>query len=134
MSKNIGDKQKTKSRASCKEPYGDTLVLPLDTPEDWNDYDDMRWYLAHKRVSIYVWQGKWYLQIRNKCRYLAKKKRKCKIQTERPAFCTGRSHVPDRSTMLDKSDMYFRDDKQMKEWMRIRFPRRAKREFCYRST
>ena len=27
------------------------FALPIETPEDWDDYDDIRWYLAHERLK-----------------------------------------------------------------------------------
>ena len=31
--------------------------LPIDTPTTWDDYDSIRWYLAHDRTLIYVEKG-----------------------------------------------------------------------------
>ena len=35
--------------------------LPIDTPTTWDDYDAIRWYLAHGETLVYVEKGTWYL-------------------------------------------------------------------------
>lgn len=30
------------------------FAFPIEAPEDWDDYDDIRWYLAHKNISVFV--------------------------------------------------------------------------------
>ena len=44
--------------------------LPIDNPTTWNDYDSIRWYLAHGRTMIYVEKGQWYLLVMTRCKYL----------------------------------------------------------------
>ena len=29
------------------------FALPIDTPEDREDYDDIRWYLCHKDITVF---------------------------------------------------------------------------------
>ena len=37
------------------------FALPIETPEDKEDYDDIRWYLCHKNVTVFVEDGDWYI-------------------------------------------------------------------------
>ena len=62
------------------------LALPLDPPTCARDYDDMRWYLLHQGVSIFVEEGDWYVQFQTVCRELAPDNR-CGIYETRPAIC-----------------------------------------------
>ena len=46
------------------------FALPIDTPKTWDDFDSIRWYMTHGRVSLFVDEGTWYLMIHADCRYL----------------------------------------------------------------
>ena len=60
--------------------------LPLDTPTAWDDYDAIRWYLAHGQTLVYVHEETWYLLVSTKCRYLLDDHR-CGIYHDRPKIC-----------------------------------------------
>ncbi len=100
------------------------FALPLDTPEDWDDYDDIRWYLAHKDITIFVEDGDWYLNVINKCRYLSEKDYKCGKYDLRPRICRGYEtetcdHISDDYDY--DYEMNFTSDMQMEEYMKIKF-------------
>ena len=60
--------------------------LPIDTPTTWDDYDAIRWYLAHGQTLIYVNKGTWYLLVGTRCKYLRADNR-CGIYHDRPKIC-----------------------------------------------
>jgi Fe-S-cluster containining protein len=60
--------------------------LPIDTPTTWDDFDSIRWYLAHGQTLIYTVKEQWYLLVMSKCNYLAADNR-CKIYHNRPKIC-----------------------------------------------
>lgn len=60
--------------------------LPIETPRTWNDFDNMRWYMMHGKVSIFVDQGTWYLVIHADCRHLLADNR-CGVYDDRPSIC-----------------------------------------------
>lgn len=64
------------------------LALPLDTPEGKDDYDDIRWYLAHEGISIFVEENDWYIQVANRCKHLTRDNL-CEIYDQRPRICRG---------------------------------------------
>ena len=64
------------------------IALPIDTPKTWKDYDDLRWYLAHGDVSIFVDEGSWYIMMHKKCNHLLPDNR-CGIYDDRPEICRG---------------------------------------------
>jgi hypothetical protein len=35
------------------------FALPIETPDDKEDYDDIRWYLCHEDVTVFVEDGDW---------------------------------------------------------------------------
>ena len=60
--------------------------LPIDTPTAWDDFDAIRWYLAHDRTMVYVEKGTWHLLVLTRCEYLQSDHR-CAIYLERPKVC-----------------------------------------------
>ncbi len=62
------------------------LALPLDKPETRRDFDDIRWYLMHEGVTVFVEDGDWFVQIRARCRNL-QADFKCGVYQTRPTIC-----------------------------------------------
>lgn len=60
--------------------------LPIDTPTTWDDYDAVRWYLAHGQTLVYVDKGIWHLLVSTRCQYLMADHR-CAIYHDRPKIC-----------------------------------------------
>ncbi len=60
--------------------------LPIDEPRTWDDFDTIRWYLAHGRSLIYVHEETWYLLVYSDCQYLLPDNR-CGIYHDRPQIC-----------------------------------------------
>jgi Fe-S-cluster containining protein len=62
------------------------FCLPIDTPETWDDYDSIRWYLAHGQTLVYVEKKTWYLLVFTRCKFLTRDNR-CGIYLNRPKIC-----------------------------------------------
>jgi Fe-S-cluster containining protein len=60
--------------------------LPIETPKSWDDYDSIRWYLAHGKTMVYVEKGTWYLLVLTRCKYLTAEDR-CRVYLNRPKIC-----------------------------------------------
>ena len=60
--------------------------LPIDNPESWDDFDSIRWYLAHGQTLVYVDKEQWYLLVMSRCNYLTQDNR-CGIYFNRPKIC-----------------------------------------------
>jgi len=79
------------SKILCKKCAGlccRYLALPIDTPKTKGDFDDIRWYLAHKGISVFVEKRDWYINIANRCKYLTRENT-CDIYEHRPRICRG---------------------------------------------
>jgi Fe-S-cluster containining protein len=102
------------------------FALPIETPEDKDDYDDIRWYLCHKDITVFVEEGDWYLNIKNKCKHLSEKDYRCKIYDKRPNICRKYRHA-DCDFVEGEYDyeLHFTDDKQMQEYIKIKFDNNA---------
>jgi uncharacterized protein len=66
------------------------FALPIENPSTLKEYDDIRWYLCHEKVVVFIEEGQWYLGIQNKCKHLQPDNR-CGIYEARPRICRGYS-------------------------------------------
>lgn len=62
------------------------IALPIDTPEEREDFDPIRWYLIHEGVSVFVEDGDWYISFATSCRHVQPDYR-CGIYETRPQIC-----------------------------------------------
>jgi len=62
------------------------IALEIDTPTTVNDFDQIRWFLIHKDVWIYIdEENEWHIQFNTPCEKL--ENRRCSIYEERPFIC-----------------------------------------------
>jgi Fe-S-cluster containining protein len=102
------------------------FALPIETPEDKEDYDDIRWYLCHNGITIFVEDGDWYINIKNKCKFLADDYT-CRIYNKRPKICRGYTiRDCDRTEGEYDYELHFTNDKQMEEYIKIKFANNLK--------
>jgi Fe-S-cluster containining protein len=98
------------------------FALPIETPEDKGDYDDIRWFLCHKNITVFVEDGDWYINIKNKCKHFSVKDNRCMIYNKRPRICRQYSHK-DCDYVEGEYDyeLHFTSAKQMEEYIKIKF-------------
>ncbi len=61
--------------------------MEIGKPTTKTDFDNIRWYLTHKNVSIFVdHDRKWHIEFRTPCENLTKNK-KCLMYEYRPRIC-----------------------------------------------
>lgn len=91
------------------------FALPIDTPEESQDFDFIRWYLLHDRASVFVDDGTWYLLVHTTCKHLQPDYR-CGIYETRPQIC--RDYSTDNCEYEDDStyDQYFESPEQIYEF------------------
>ncbi|MGL5095039.1 MAG: YkgJ family cysteine cluster protein, partial [Planctomycetia bacterium] len=46
------------------------ISVPITKPETWKDFDEVRWFVAHQDISVYVDDGSWYLLVNRVCKHL----------------------------------------------------------------
>ena len=104
------------------------FALPIENPEDRDDYDDIRWYLCHENVTVFVEDGEWYVNIKNKCTHLSEEDYKCQIYEDRPNIC--RTYDDDECDYVEGDydyELHFTDDKQMQEYIKVKFDNNIKK-------
>lgn len=63
------------------------FCFEIDEPDDYDEFENVRWYLCHEGVSVHVDEdGDWYIQIANTCTKLTSDGR-CAIYEDRPLIC-----------------------------------------------
>jgi Fe-S-cluster containining protein len=122
---NITGTRKMAKKSQCDKCTGlccRYFALPIETPETRQDYDDIRWYLCHENITVFVEDGDWYINIKNKCRHLSEKNYRCKIYDKRPRICRQYRHA-DCDFVEGEYDfeLHFVNDKQMEEYIKIKF-------------
>jgi len=120
----MSSKKKKSSGDQCKKCTGlccRYFALPIETPEDREDYDDIRWYLCHEDVTVFVEDDDWYVNIKNKCRHLMDGNA-CEIYKTRPKICRGYRHKDcDYVDGEYDYELHFANDKDMEEYMKVKF-------------
>lgn len=66
------------------------FALPIDNPTTARQFDDIRWYLCHENVVVFIEKKQWYLGILTRCKHLQEDNR-CGIYETRPKICRGYS-------------------------------------------
>jgi Fe-S-cluster containining protein len=62
------------------------FALPIDAPEDFEDFEFIRWFLLHEQATVFKEDETWYLLVHNVCRHLQDDNR-CGIYDTRPQVC-----------------------------------------------
>ena len=132
----MAEKKKTKKKKAkkilCDKCTGlccRYFALPIDTPEDREDYDDIRWYLCHENVSVFVEEGDWYVNVDNKCRHLSGKNYHCDVYKTRPKLCRGYTTKDCDLTEGEYDyELHFLNDRQMDEYIKIKFDNNIKQK------
>jgi Fe-S-cluster containining protein len=62
------------------------FCFEIDEPDDYREFEDVRWYLCHEGVSVHIDEGDWYISIANRCRNLTADGT-CATYEDRPLIC-----------------------------------------------
>ncbi|MFP3938636.1 MAG: YkgJ family cysteine cluster protein [Phycisphaerae bacterium] len=79
----------TKMDQTCEKCGGQCCTyfcFEIDEPEDYEEFEDIRWYVLHDGVSVHIDDGDWYISIENRCKALDPYGR-CSIYENRPLIC-----------------------------------------------
>jgi Fe-S-cluster containining protein len=102
------------------------FALPIDTPVDRNDYENIRWYMLHGDVSVFVDDDNWYLLIHNTCDQLDHSNR-CGIYDNRPTLCRTYSTANCEFDNDACYDRLFEQPEQIQEYAEALLGRRRQR-------
>jgi Fe-S-cluster containining protein len=99
------------------------FALPIDVPDNWKDFEYIRWYLLHGRATVFIDEGDWYLMVHTVCKHLQDDQR-CGIYETRPDIC--REYSIDNCEYEDDwtYEHYFETAEQIYEYAEAMLPPR----------
>jgi Fe-S-cluster containining protein len=62
------------------------FAMPIETPDTFEDYEFIRWFLLHDRATVFKEDDDWYLLVHTECEHLQADYR-CGIYETRPQIC-----------------------------------------------
>lgn len=101
--------------AYCSAKCCRYFALPIDAPENWKDFDYIRWFLLHADTSVFLEDDIWYLLVHTTCKHLQPDLR-CGIYDTRPEIC--REYSTDNCEYDDEwvYERYFETAEQIYEY------------------
>jgi len=78
--------KKVYSCSKCNAICCQYVAIEIDKPTTKGDFEDIRWYISHRDLWIFVDNDEWYLCIERPCKYLSKTN-KCTVYETRPSIC-----------------------------------------------
>lgn len=71
----------------CKGKCCRDLAIEMDTPKNREDWDYIKWMVAHENVSVYMdKENDWLVEFRTNCKMLTENN-ECKVYEKRPLIC-----------------------------------------------
>ena len=110
------------------------FALEIDTPNDAEDFDYIRWYLMHEHVVVWMDEGDWYLEIRTPCKNLLADN-KCAVYDTRPQICREYGWPDEENPDVPCDyfnegldyDLFFDDAEKFGEWAKAELAKREAR-------
>lgn len=62
------------------------VAVPIDEPTSKKDFDEIRWFLIHENITVFVEDDEWYICFHTPCKHL-RKDHMCGIYETRPQVC-----------------------------------------------
>ena len=62
------------------------FCFEIDEPDDFDEFENIRWFLCHEGVSIHIDDGDWFISLNNRCKMLDDENR-CTMYHDRPMIC-----------------------------------------------
>lgn len=95
------------------------IALEIDKPTTQHEYDQVRWFLLHNHIMVFIDEGKWYLYISGvECSNLGKDGL-CNDYQNRPQVCRNYDQKDcDRSDDVKFYDVLFRDENDFLKWLK----------------
>jgi len=102
------------------------ITIEIEKPTRKADVDEIRWFLAHEDVEVFIEDGDWYVQVNTRCKHLTTDNR-CAIYEDRFQVC--RDHDPKECEASDGEveAVIFRTTEEFDAYWARKKPRRAKR-------
>ncbi len=108
-----------KNCTECKAECCRDVSVELDKPETFDDFETVKWFLAHKNVLVYIdHEGDWLVEFQTDCKNLDENG-KCKVYNKRFNICRG--HDPSECIVNGSGDFFkkvFRTSEDVDKYMK----------------
>jgi len=84
--------------AACGGTCCRYITIEIEKPKHRVDVDEVRWFLAHEHIEVFIEDKRWYVQVHNRCKHLTDDNR-CAIYDDRFDVC--RQHDPEECEASD---------------------------------
>ncbi|MBM83823.1 MAG: zinc/iron-chelating domain-containing protein [Planctomycetaceae bacterium] len=103
------------------------FALPIETPKDIEDFQHLRWYMMHGRVSLFVEDDVWYLMVHADCKHILPDNR-CGAYETRPTIC--RTYTTENCEYDDDAcyEKFFESPEQIWEYAEAIMPQKKKKK------
>ncbi|MCK6482640.1 MAG: YkgJ family cysteine cluster protein [Phycisphaerae bacterium] len=98
------------------------VTIAIKAPRNRNDYDEIRWYLLHENMRVFIDSDGWYVEVLTRCRHLDG--HRCGIYESRPIVCE--EYEIDNCERYGEGDPYielFTNEQEYLEYLRKNRPR-----------
>ena len=106
------------------------IAIEVDRPSTSRDFDQIRWYLLHDGVVVWVQDGAWHVEFRTPCSALQSDGR-CGIYDSRPQLCRdygyGDTSPCDYWAKPSDFDLMFENAPSFEAWVESERARKARR-------
>jgi Fe-S-cluster containining protein len=76
-----------KNCSNCDGKCCKYVVIQIDNPETLEDFENIKWFLCHKNVNVFVDEDNdWHVEFLTPCEFLGENNL-CGIYDKRPAIC-----------------------------------------------
>jgi len=104
----------------CDDNCCKILVVEIEAPRTRDDFQDIKWYLYHPGISVYIdLDDAWNVQFDSQCKYLDENG-KCLIYDKRPPVCR-ESAVEDCHKNKKEIKHFFGTVEEYEAWLIKRF-------------
>jgi len=111
-------KEKTKSCEHCNANCCKYVVIELDTPKTIKDFENIKWYVAHKNVNVFIEDdGSWNVEFLTPCSHLNSKTNKCTNYEHRPKICREYDHDECTFHNIYKEEFTFKSIKDVDDYV-----------------
>lgn len=96
------------------------VAIEIDTPEDRKDFDNIRWYLYHPGIEVYIdHDDTWNVLFHSRCENL-EADGKCGVYETRPIICRNFSvHTCEPNTGEPAEKVLLRNAADLEQWLRL---------------
>ncbi len=97
------------------------IATEIDEPETIEDFENIRWYCAHKDTWVFMEEETWHVVFNGQCEFL-KDDGSCGNYEDRPQVCRDHKFGECDYYLNGDFDLELRNMQEVDDYLRVRFP------------